>query len=939
VEQIQPAVTVGDHELIRKISAGSYGEVWLARNELGTYRAVKIVQQTRFDSSRPFQREYEGIKKFEPVSRSHEGLVDVLQVGRGERTDSFYCVMELADDLFTGQDIDPEAYRPRTLASEVTLKGALPADQYISIGIQLCNTLAFLHERGLIHRDIKPSNVIFVGNQPKLADVGLVAGIDDAKTMVGTIGFIPPEGPNSAQADIFSLGKLLYEISTGRDRNEFPALPEQADSTEEFLELNEVLLKACHTDISQRYRSALAMAADLKVIANGKSVRRLHDLETRFKRFRKTGALLAAVLFVFAITYYGLNQRWQRAREEQQRLVGSKVAEGTALLKQGDLLGALPSFAEALGLDNRPEAQATHRLRIGSALAVSPRIDRTWHLPERPMTSCTVHGRYVLVNLQRKYSQVFDIETGEPLSQPLGLGAQPQSASFTPDGTAIIAANWDETVRVIDWKTKEVLLQLPHPATVLCANANQDGGSIISGCEDNSVRIWDCAKKTARRLSGHTAAVLSARFSPSGRLAVTTGEDKTARVWDLQSGTTQFVLHHESWVYSADFSPDERIVATASYDNEVKLWDLSRGEEITPALRHPWGVHSVRFSRDGELILTGCLDGTARLWHTRTHQLIEANYKLQHKARLMDACFGDSPDQVFTAAVDGTLTLWRIARNNAVPTLAGRVETPLKKDTVSSLDGHWTLQMQGGPATLLHNGQPVALNLPPIAKTAQAKFDGKSSRLLIYGGGTNVLLVDLGRTTFFTLPHPYPITFADFSPDGLKLVCAAADITLEARSAQLWNTVTGKPIGRPLWHSDGVIYAAFSPDSRWVITTGEDYAAIVWDASSGKRITPKLEHKDKVVYASFARTRPWVVTASDDGTAIIWDQKTGDPLTPPFKHATSPRKAEFIEGDSALLTTDRNNNQWRWPLIIDARPIDELLDLTSSLAGNQSPNE
>src|SRR5213082_2572424 len=63
-----PPVQVPDHELLSCIGRGSYGEVWLARNVMGTYRAVKIVYRTTFDHDRPFEREFEGIQKFEPIS-------------------------------------------------------------------------------------------------------------------------------------------------------------------------------------------------------------------------------------------------------------------------------------------------------------------------------------------------------------------------------------------------------------------------------------------------------------------------------------------------------------------------------------------------------------------------------------------------------------------------------------------------------------------------------------------------------------------------------------------------------------------------------------------------------------------------------------------------------------------------------------------------------
>src|SRR5438132_11648216 len=90
--------TVPDHELLRCIGRGSYGEVWLARNVMGTYRAVKVVYRTTFDHDRPFEREFEGIQKFEPISRMHESQVDILHVGRNAKDGYFYYVMELADD-------------------------------------------------------------------------------------------------------------------------------------------------------------------------------------------------------------------------------------------------------------------------------------------------------------------------------------------------------------------------------------------------------------------------------------------------------------------------------------------------------------------------------------------------------------------------------------------------------------------------------------------------------------------------------------------------------------------------------------------------------------------------------------------------------------------------------------------------------------------------
>src|SRR5207245_5441793 len=126
---------VPDHELLRRIGGGSYGEVWLARNIMGTYRAVKIVYRKTFANERPFEREFRGIQKFEPISRSHESQVDILHIGRNDEAGYFYYVMELADDLHLEQDIQPDLYLPKTLKNVLAHRGRLPFAECLQIAL------------------------------------------------------------------------------------------------------------------------------------------------------------------------------------------------------------------------------------------------------------------------------------------------------------------------------------------------------------------------------------------------------------------------------------------------------------------------------------------------------------------------------------------------------------------------------------------------------------------------------------------------------------------------------------------------------------------------------------------------------------------------------------------------------------------------------------
>jgi CHASE2 domain-containing sensor protein len=259
-----------DYELFNPpFGEGAYGKVWLARNATGQWRALKVVYLANFDQNTdPYEREFSGIKKYQPVSDKHPGLLRVEFVSE-KQAGYFYYVMELGDPLEPGWEREPSTYKPRDLVSErARSRGRrLPVRECVRIGLALSDALDFLHRQGLTHRDIKPQNIIFVNGQPKLADMGLITEIrppDQERTLVGTPGYMPPppERPGTPQADIYALGMVLYVLSTGRSAAYFPeiatTLVEGGDPAD-FFPLNTVILKACQPDPAQRYASAAEM--------------------------------------------------------------------------------------------------------------------------------------------------------------------------------------------------------------------------------------------------------------------------------------------------------------------------------------------------------------------------------------------------------------------------------------------------------------------------------------------------------------------------------------------------------------------------------------------------------------------------------------------------------------------------------------------------------
>ena len=85
---------IPDYEPLRPIGRGAYGEVWLARSVTGIYRAVKIVYRASFEDARPFEREFAGIQRFEPLSREQENQITILHVGRNEAAEALPVRLE-----------------------------------------------------------------------------------------------------------------------------------------------------------------------------------------------------------------------------------------------------------------------------------------------------------------------------------------------------------------------------------------------------------------------------------------------------------------------------------------------------------------------------------------------------------------------------------------------------------------------------------------------------------------------------------------------------------------------------------------------------------------------------------------------------------------------------------------------------------------------------
>lgn len=219
---------------------------------------------------------------------------------------------------------------------------------------------------------------------------------------------------------------------------------------------------------------------------------------------------------------------------------------------------------------------------------------------------------------------VWDIATG--------IQVEPQQddyvllAKISPDSMSVLLLN-EKNVTILNTETFEKKSLNGHTNIITSASFSPDGTRIVTASWDNTIRIWDAAtgKIIGRPLEGHNDIVSSANFSPDGTHIVSASWDATIRIWDALTGRQigQPLVEHAGEVRYAAFSSDGKRIVSASEDKTIRVWDAVTGKQIGPSLvGHDDVVNMVVFSPDGEHIASASNDSTVILWKFPTLQVL-----------------------------------------------------------------------------------------------------------------------------------------------------------------------------------------------------------------------------------------------------------------------------------------------------------------------------
>nr|MCR5452444.1 Stk1 family PASTA domain-containing Ser/Thr kinase [Lachnospiraceae bacterium] len=195
------------YEIIDKIGAGGMSNVYKAKDHsLGRDVAIKVLKSEFADDS-------SFVTKFKAEAQSaasleHPNIVNIYDVG--SENGNYYIVMEYVEGI--------------TLKTYINKKGHLGYNEVLSIAIQVGRGIEAAHNKGIVHRDIKPQNIIISKEgKVKVTDFGIARAATSNTIhadLMGSVHYSSPEQARNGfvnyQSDIYSLGIVMYEMSTGK---------------------------------------------------------------------------------------------------------------------------------------------------------------------------------------------------------------------------------------------------------------------------------------------------------------------------------------------------------------------------------------------------------------------------------------------------------------------------------------------------------------------------------------------------------------------------------------------------------------------------------------------------------------------------------------------------------------------------------------------------
>ncbi len=909
----------GRFEIQRELGRGGYGVVFLAHDpQLNRDVALKVPHAhvlSRTDLQSRFDHEARAAGGLD-----HPHIVHVYETGK------VGLVCYIASAYCLGVNLLDWLENSRVPVAIADAAGLIAT---------LADAVQHAHQRGVFHRDLKPANIIlqlpeatssvgpdskqrFVDRTlaelvPRITDFGLAKTLDSeiadtlSGAILGTPRYMAPEqaagkkNQPTSQADVYSLGVILYELLTGdvpfnaetpvetlRQVIDLPPVPPRRIRATIPPDLETICLKCLAKLPQDRYASANALANDLRCFLQNLPIhaRPISPLESFQKLCRRkplSVGLAAALLASILLSLVVVSVLWHHA--ELRRI---ETADALEDLTNANLL--------TLAQRDRIE-QMIYRNDI--ALASSER-DSELLRAQASLERCAPERRnwewYYLNHVCHPEIRTFEAN-----------GEATRACTFSSDGHLLAATTgyWgqDTQSKVFIWNvaTGEKLLEFGQNKSAIMAVSFHPKGEFLATAEvvwrgqenRGGVCVWNPTNGSLIKQLKPTGNAFDVQFSPDGTQIAVARSDGIVQVFETHTWSiVRSIRAHTQNCFCVRFHPDGKRIATGGRDGAVYLWDVDSGAELL-AVKDLGDARRVAFSPDGKRLAIGTYSGAAKLISLETGEE-ESRYHTRNDS-ICGLAFAKDSNSLFVGLSSSSVQAWDLFTGKKLAEFAGH--KPNNNAMCLSPDG---------------------LMLATVGADGQVRlWDSKPNKSLRYLHNQNAYISEA-----VTIPDTNLLAIAsarNISRGGPN------DFTL-----RLINQSSGKVDYELEGHESWLACVAASFDGRFLVSGDEDGAVILWDWQNGCSTVLTKAHTGRINHITFCLNDSRVVAICEDNSLWIW--KLDEPDQPhhlrghdmfmhQVKHLGNSRFVATSSDDSTIKIWDIENRECVGTLACHTGPV------------------